>query len=699
MIKLKNVCKYYNNNGNVTIGLRNINLSFKKGEIVAIVGESGSGKSTLLNVICGVDTYEDGELYFNGESTSYFNQQDMDLFRKKHVAFIYQQYNLIDSYTVLENVMIPYLINGYSYNEAKIKSIEIIEKVGLASRINNKGIHLSGGEKQRCVIARALASDFDILACDEPTGNLDSKTGKQIIDLIKEIAKDKLVLIVTHNYEEIEDIATRVITIADGEVHDDVTLNTVTEGCSDIVNKKDTNKVPFSTSLRFAYQNLKNTPRKSVFACLLMLVLSFVVFFLMLSYMSYLDSRNYVANKHYMNTMDNRLVVFNKDHTPLDMEDFEDINADKFGNAFYMDDIFTAYYSYKGNKIFLDSVISPVLPSKYTIIDGEVNKTPYDVFIVFPTSMLTDETYSIEVGGQLKFNEFKGVYLDIAGYGSSDKITNITLVTNVSKGRFYADTVYKSKDLVVSCMVDGIKKETVYQRLSIDKPYVYVEGLEAPNITELNILVKQMYNVSITDFDFNYVYSEVSEYICIYIPMQYEFEQVFELTMFVYDDIDKIKSDIEDMGYCVVLPGKSGSLNTTEDLIYLVFMILICLGTSIIFSFIIYIIYLRIYATKKHDFSVLRSQGLVKSQMAKIVNIEMTFMGVICSIINYILFNILYSMDLEVFSIMKYNSLSMSILYFIVVLGLSNILALRFNKKVFKYSLSTSFKGDEVVND
>ena len=119
MIELKNVSKYYNNNGVITLGLRNINLTFEKNEIVAIVGESGSGKSTLLNVICGVDSYEEGEILFNGYETSYFNQEDMDTFRRKNVSFIYQNYNIIESYTVLENVMFPLLINGSTIKEAK----------------------------------------------------------------------------------------------------------------------------------------------------------------------------------------------------------------------------------------------------------------------------------------------------------------------------------------------------------------------------------------------------------------------------------------------------------------------------------------------------------------------------------------------------------------------------------------------------
>lgn len=221
MLELKNVSKYYNANGITNLGLRNISLKLNKNEIVAITGDSGCGKSTLLNVIAKNDLFDDGEIYYKGNETSYFSISDMDDFRKNKVGFIYQSYNIIDSYTVLENVMLPLLLNGIKKNEARIKALSLIERVGLKGKEKNRGSKLSGGEKQRCVIARALASDCEILACDEPTGNLDSKTGKEIIELIKSIAKDKLVLIVTHDYSLVSNIATRKIKMADGEIIED----------------------------------------------------------------------------------------------------------------------------------------------------------------------------------------------------------------------------------------------------------------------------------------------------------------------------------------------------------------------------------------------------------------------------------------------------------------------------------------------
>src|SRR5690606_23733370 len=193
LIKLENVSKYYKSGEGVSVGMKNISLEFHNNEFIVVTGESGSGKSTLLNVISGIDTYEDGEMYILGEETSHFTAKDWENYRSKYVGFIFQNYNIIDSYTVYENVILALEIQNYPKKLRKKRALELIEKVGLLSHKNHKAAKLSGGQKQRVAIARALAKDTPIIIADEPTGNLDSESSDQIIKLLKEVSSDRLV--------------------------------------------------------------------------------------------------------------------------------------------------------------------------------------------------------------------------------------------------------------------------------------------------------------------------------------------------------------------------------------------------------------------------------------------------------------------------------------------------------------------------
>ena len=218
MLKLENVSKIYYTNGIVATGISKVNLELNIGEFVIITGESGSGKSTLLNVISGIDSYEEGEMYINGKETSHYTEKDFEEYRKKYIANIFQSFNLINSYTVYQNVELVLLLNGYKRRQIKKKVLDIIDKVGLTKFKNTKVSKLSGGQKQRVAIARAIVKDTPIIVADEPTGNLDTKSAYEIIELLKNVAKDKLVVIVTHNIEQVEKYATRIIKMHDGRM-------------------------------------------------------------------------------------------------------------------------------------------------------------------------------------------------------------------------------------------------------------------------------------------------------------------------------------------------------------------------------------------------------------------------------------------------------------------------------------------------
>ena len=208
MIQLKNVSKFYYSKGMIASGISKVNLTLDKGEFVVITGESGSGKTTLLNVISGLDSYEEGEMYIDGKETSHYLASDFEEYRKQYIGNIFQHFNLVNSYTVYQNVELILRINGYSKADRKRRIAEILQRVGLAAYAKTKVSKLSGGQKQRVSIARALAKDTDIIVADEPTGNLDSESAAGIVELLSAISRDKLVIVVTHNFEQFEAYAT-----------------------------------------------------------------------------------------------------------------------------------------------------------------------------------------------------------------------------------------------------------------------------------------------------------------------------------------------------------------------------------------------------------------------------------------------------------------------------------------------------------
>lgn len=248
MILLQNVGKYYYSETSVTQALRKINLEFDVGEFVAITGESGSGKSTLLNVISGMDTFDEGELFFNGEPTFQFDAADWEDFRREQIGFVFQNYNLIGHYSALDNVTSALLIMGAEKEAATKRAMAYLEKVGLKGLENQRSSELSSGQKQRLSIARALAKETKIIVADEPTGNLDSETGEQIIGLLKELSKDRLILMVTHNYEQAEPYVTRKVRLHDGEVVVDVKVNEEKRSNSQIHEAAEEGNIPESHS-------------------------------------------------------------------------------------------------------------------------------------------------------------------------------------------------------------------------------------------------------------------------------------------------------------------------------------------------------------------------------------------------------------------------------------------------------------------
>ena len=267
MLELKNIVKEYPTGNSTLTALRGINIAFRKSEFVAILGQSGCGKTTLLNIIGGLDKYTEGDLIINGISTKEYKDANWDAYRNHSIGFVFQSYNLIPHQTVLSNVELALTLSGVSKTERKERAIEALNKVGLGDQLYKKPNQMSGGQMQRVAIARALVNNPDILLADEPTGALDSETSIQIMDILKSIAKEKLVIMVTHNPEIAATYANRIVKLLDGKIIGD--SNPYTPVKEDVVKEKtkgiSKNKsMSFWTALSLSFNNLMTKKGRTI---------------------------------------------------------------------------------------------------------------------------------------------------------------------------------------------------------------------------------------------------------------------------------------------------------------------------------------------------------------------------------------------------------------------------------------------------
>lgn len=289
LLELKNIGKIYNSNDILTIGIREINLKFDYNEFVTIEGESGSGKSTLLSVIAANDSYEEGELLFNGEETSHYSSEDWEKYRQNNIAMIFQDFNIIENLTVFENVELA-LLRISNKNERKKIANFLIDRVGLTKQAKQKGARLSGGEKQRCVIARALAKDSPIILADEPTGNLDVKASREIAALLKEVSTDKLVIVVTHNPEFFQSYATRRIEIFDGSVKEDKVIERPEPKKIEIKEPVFTKRQNIKNTFKIGFLNYKSRPKFTILMSFALCLISVTLFAILALFNMYLIS-------------------------------------------------------------------------------------------------------------------------------------------------------------------------------------------------------------------------------------------------------------------------------------------------------------------------------------------------------------------------------------------------------------------------
>ena len=693
MIELKNVSKFYNDNNIVTVGLRNISIKLNKGEFVAITGDSGSGKSTLLNVISSIDTYDEGEIFYYGNETFYFNQNDSDIFRKNNVSFIFQKYNIVDSYTVLQNVMLPLLIKGKSKQEAHREALEIIKRVGLEHRAYNKGSKLSGGEKQRCVIARALATDAPILACDEPTGNLDKKTSEEIINLIKEVSKDKLVLIVTHDYESIKDICTRKIKLSDGEIVEDITFK---EGIEE--EKKELNLVDSKPSkktlFKLAFLNVFSTPKKSIFSTLVFTFVSLVLLLLSLFMVQLSYDENYSYSDEYIIVSKDRMIIYEDKHESLDMSKLEPLleSYEYYTNAFYEE---------KMNYFRIENSVSTYASLTYNEFDYEVihgtNELKEGEFVlVVPQWDYYTQLDSSHIGKEINMTMFADYdYLvpigKLVGIGVSKEINNQCLVG--SKHDSNLANMIINNDVSLS-FTSSKTDRTIISKFYVknaEKTYLAIPT-ELKDDIQFNFNIKNLYNVS---YDIEVVYTDEVSNPALIVNEDYlkgeiapDFDGVKEITVYT-DNIRKLTKQIENLGYDVSIPSKVEN-EAGASLIALYMAMGLVIVALIIMFFISFAIIQRIYLTKTKDYSIFRTLGLVSKDLKRVLNIEVVSITAVSTILGALFtYLIIFGTQIDLY---KYTSVLLIVFYMILMLIFGLLTSNRLNRKIFKHSVYQAIK-------
>ena len=264
MLELKNIKKNYITSTETVEALKGINIKFRENEFVAILGQSGCGKTTLLNIIGGLDKYTSGDLIINEKSTKQFKDKDWDTYRNHSIGFIFQSYNLIPHQSILSNVELALTISGVTKKERKQRAIEALKSVGLEDKVHKRPNELSGGQMQRVAIARALVNNPDIILADEPTGALDTKTSVQIMEILKEISKEHLIIMVTHNPELAEKYATRTIKILDGNIIDDTNPYKEETKQDKKGNRKKKPSMSFLTALSLSLNNLMTKKGRTI---------------------------------------------------------------------------------------------------------------------------------------------------------------------------------------------------------------------------------------------------------------------------------------------------------------------------------------------------------------------------------------------------------------------------------------------------
>ena len=732
MIKLKNVSKFYYNKGVIASGFTKVNLELKMGEFVAITGESGSGKSTLLNVISGLDTYEEGEMYINGEETSHYTEKDLEDYRRTYIGNIFQSFNLVNSYTVYQNIELILLLNGEKKKDIKSKVNRLIRKVGLEKFKNVKVSKLSGGQKQRVAIARALAKDTPIIIADEPTGNLDEKSANEVIKLLSDVAKDKLVIVVTHNYEQVEKYVTRKIKMHDGKIIENILIKPTEE----VENTKvhEFKNITAFNKVRLGVRNTFNIVPKFL---LVFAVYLFMTSALLSEYASYKKEENLSSESGYnwvfSDTSTNRIIIKKANGEAFSDEDFSKIeNIEKVKKVTKNDILVDSEIFLNSEDSYISGTALDVKDFEGTLDLGRMPEKEYEIIIegnkndYFISKNLIDTELNME---DLNTGETKQDYkLKVVGIKYSEDGNDIF---NMSNAKVYvSDVVLKDLEIQINGRYSTLKtlymnKYYDYRIVPNDKvPYgkAYVNSdfemmsEENPIGKSLEIFVENIYykeNVSVNiekifkksnfesllglkDYDMqsDAIFINTEDYNKLFN------KNVYQSSVFVEDsrDTEEVSKALQDIGFKTL--AIKDTLVTEGFEVFLRIFKTIVIGVVIVaLVFISYFIIKVILKSRNVYFSTIRMLGASSKICKNLLVIELytvsnlAFLFFVCLVIfaKYTSFTTKY---IDISNLITYLKFGDYVLLYIILTLMSYLISSKFAKSLFKKSAMKAYKEE-----
>lgn len=735
MLKLENVSKFYYNKGIISSGITKVNLELKIGEFVVITGESGSGKSTLLNVISGLDSYEEGEMYINGKETSHYSEKDFEDYRRKYIANIFQSFNLVNSYTVYQNVELVLLLNGYKKSKVKKKILDIIDKVGLTKFKNTKVSKLSGGQKQRVAIARAMVKDTPIIVADEPTGNLDSESANEVIEILKKVAKDKLVVVVTHNIEQVEKYATRIIKMHDGRIIQNTEIKKIENEPK--VKESEYNNISLFNKYRLGIRNTFNIVPK--------FLLLFAVFFFMSAavlaeYASFQMSEKETTNMGYSigfrDLSENRILINKLDRTAFTDEEYNKIKEIENVDYLVEDDVFldneTAItrnnFSFYGTMLDIDSfkedltygrmpenedeIILKINSKNFYIeerLDEVLNKTfsiqksqginAWGSETVRDLIIVGIKTYEDSSSYRTNFYTSKSILKELRSdmnknYSNMKVLLNNKFVQysvepndNVESGKAIVDDEFKYQFKNYSIKNQPIKiyVDNIYynEKLDLTISKTYTKS-NFKRTTGLDKYDNNRYRIFINTNDYNSLYNKPSYQSSVYVK-----------------DLEKIDETMEELKNLGLNPKKVTDFKVDDSAIYKtiikIIKVVVTIVLIIVLFFISYLIIKIILKSRNVYYTTLRMLGATYKNVRRILDIELFINSTLAyAVVLLFIFatkaNIIPLAGIAKLS--EFLGIAEYIVMYVIIIVISRLISIKFARKLFKNTAINTYNEE-----